>query len=121
MEMTLEFMWHKTKASMAGQVLSTQISKYGITTINSKYRNDNKIHEVNYQVIIKTRSICMFRYMAHTIYLRIQVERDWLLETNGDRRTMFRMGPVHARDNGPGVSGTRTGTYRYVPGLTICP
>ena len=50
-------------------------------------------HEVNYQVIIKTRSICMFRYMSHTIYLRTQVERGWLLETNGDRRTMFRMGP----------------------------
>jgi len=48
-------------------------------------------HEVNYQVIIKTRSICMFRYMSHTIYLHIQVERGWLLKTDGDRRTMFRM------------------------------
>jgi len=38
----------------------------------------------NYQVIIKTRPICMFRYMSHTIYLNIQVERDWLLETDGD-------------------------------------
>ena len=28
------------------------------------------------------------------------------LEIDGERRTMFRMGPVHARDNGPGVSGT---------------
>ena len=59
----------KQKASVAGQVLSTHINKHGITTINSKYGNDNKIHEVNYQVIIKTHSICMFRYMAHTIYL----------------------------------------------------
>ena len=77
-------------------------------------------HEVNYQVIMKTRSICMFRYMFHTIYLRIEVERGWLLETDGDRRTMFRMGPVHARNNDPRVSGTD----RNVPlgtGLTICP
>ena len=29
-----------------------------------------------------------------------------LLETDGDRRTMFRMGLVRARDNGQGVSGT---------------
>jgi len=43
--------------------------------------------------------------MTHTIYLRIQVERGWLLKTDGDRRIMFRVGPVHARDNGPGVSG----------------
>ena len=28
-----------------------------------------------------------------------------LLETDGDRRTMLRMGPVHAQDNGQGVSG----------------
>jgi len=74
-------------------------------------------HEVNYQVIIKTRSICMFRYMSHTIYLCTQVERDWLLKTDGDRRTMFRIGPVHARDNGPGVSGTepeRAARYRVL-------
>ena len=65
-------------------------------------------------LIIKTRSICMFEYMSHTLYLRIQVERYWLLETDGDQRTMFRMSPVHARDNGPGVSGTeleRTARY----------
>ena len=48
----------------------------------------------------------MFRYMTRNIYFRIQVERDWLLEIDGERRTMFRMGPVHARDNGPGVCGT---------------
>jgi len=42
-------------------------------------------------LIIKTRPICMFRYMSHTIYLRIQVERGWLLETDRDRRIMFRM------------------------------
>ena len=29
-----------------------------------------------------------------------------LLETDGARRTMFRMGPVDAQDNGPEVSGT---------------
>ena len=57
--------------------------------------------KLNYQVIIKTRSICMFWYMARTIYFRIQVKRGWLLEIDGERRTMFRMGPVHARDNGP--------------------
>jgi len=37
-----------------------------------------------------------------------------LLKTDGAWRTMFRMGPVHARDNGPGVSGTepkRTAKY----------
>ena len=41
-------------------------------------------HEVNYQVIIKTHSIYMLRYMARVIYFRIQVERGWLLETDGD-------------------------------------
>jgi len=71
-------------------------------------------HEVNYQVIIKLRSICMFRFMSHTIYLRTQVERGWLLKIDGERRTMFRMGLVHARDNGPGVSGTEPeSTTRY--------
>ena len=38
-----------------------------------------------------------------------------LLESDGAQRTIFRMGPVHARDNGPGVSGTeleRTARYR---------
>ena len=46
------------------------------------------------------------------------------MEIDGERRTMFRMGPghamfrmgpVHARDNGPGVSGTepeRTARHR---------
>ena len=62
--------------------------------------------KLNYQVIIKTRSICMFRYMTGAIYFCIQVERDWLLKIDGERRTMFRMGPVHARDNSLEVSGT---------------
>ena len=56
----------------------------------------------------------MFRYMARTIYFRI-LERGWLLEIDGERRTMFRMGLVHTRDNGPEVSGTepeRTVRYR---------
>jgi len=38
-----------------------------------------------------------------------------LLETDGDRRTMHRMGLVHAQDNSQGVSGTeseRTTRYR---------
>jgi len=59
----------------------------------------------------------MFQYMSHTIYLRIQVERGWLVKTDEDQRTMFRMGRVHARDNGPGVSGTepeRTTRYRVL-------
>ena len=54
----------------------------------------------------------MFQYMARTIYFRIQVERGWLLKIDGERRTMFRMGPV---DNDPGVSGTepeRTARHR---------
>jgi len=46
-----------------------------------------------YYYIIKTRPICMFRYMSHTIYLRIQVERGWLLETDRDRRTRSRACP----------------------------
>jgi len=29
-----------------------------------------------------------------------------LLKTDGDRWTMLRMGPIHARDNSQGVSGT---------------
>ena len=65
-----------------------------------------------YYYIIKTRPICIFRYMSHTIYLRIQVERGWLLKTDGDRQTMFKIGPVHARINGPGVFGTGARTYR---------
>ena len=48
----------------------------------------------------------MFQYMTGAIYFRIQAERGWLLEIDGERRTMFRMGPVHARDNGLGVSST---------------
>jgi len=56
----------------------------------------------------------MFGYMFHTIYLRIQVEQGWLLETDEDRRIIFRMGPVHARDNDSGVSGTEPEhTARY--------
>ena len=38
-----------------------------------------------------------------------------LLESDGYRRTMLRMGPVHARDNGQGVSSIepeRTARYR---------
>ena len=66
-----------------------------------------------YYYIIKTRS-SMFRHISHTIYLRIQVERGWLLEADGDQRTMFRMGPMHARDNSPGVPSTEPEcTARY--------
>jgi len=74
-----------------------------------------KYTKLNYQVIIKTRSICMFQHMVGAIYLRIQVDRGWLLEIDGERQTMFRMSPVHARDNSPGVSGTelkRTARHR---------
>jgi len=74
-------------------------------------------HEVNYQVIIKTCSICMFWYVSHSIYLRIQVERAWLLKTDENRRIMFRMSPVHAQDNSSGVSSTeleRTARYRVL-------
>ena len=61
-----------------------------------------------YYYIINAHPICMFRYMSHTIYLCIQVEQGWLLKIDGDRRTMFRMGLVHARNNGLGVSGTES-------------
>ena len=71
-----------------------------------KYRSSMSLVSIMLLLIIKTRPICMFGYMSHTIYLCIQVERGWLLKTDGDRRTMLRMGPVHSRDNGPGVSGT---------------
>jgi len=57
----------------------------------------------------------MLRYVARTIYFRIQVKRGWLMEIDGERRTMFHMGPVHARDNGPGVFGIEpelTARYR---------
>ena len=53
--------------------------------------------------------------MTGAIYFRIQVKRGWLLEIDGERRTMFRMGPMHAQDNGPGVSSTeseRTARHR---------
>ena len=71
--------------------------------------------KLNYQVIIKTRLICMFRYMTDAIYFRIQAERGWLWKIDGERRTMFRIGLVHTRDNGPVVSGTepeRTARHR---------
>ena len=44
MEITLEFIWHEIKASVAGQMPYNQISKHGVTTINSKYEHDNKIY-----------------------------------------------------------------------------
>ena len=44
MEITLEFMWHEIKASVAGQMSCNQISKHGITTLTSKYGNEHKIH-----------------------------------------------------------------------------
>jgi len=37
MEITLEYVWHEIKASVAGQTSCNQISKYGVTIINSKY------------------------------------------------------------------------------------
>ena len=46
MKMTLEFMWHEIKASVAGQISCNQISKHGVTTIDNKYGYDNKIHVV---------------------------------------------------------------------------
>ena len=42
--MTLEFVWHEIKASVVGQMSCNQISKHGVTTTNSQYGNDNKIH-----------------------------------------------------------------------------
>ena len=54
------------------------------------------------------------RPISHTSAYRPE---SMLLKTDGDRRTMFRMGPVHAQDNGPGVSGTEpecTARYRGV-------
>ena len=65
--------------------------------------------------------------MTGAIYFRIQVERGWLLETDGERRTMFRMGSVHARDNGPEYPVLSrnvplgTGTYYMPEGLSIRP
>ena len=44
MKMALEFMWHEIKASVVGQMSCNQISKHRVTTINSKYENDNEIH-----------------------------------------------------------------------------
>ena len=51
------------------------------------------------------------------------------MEIDGERQTMFRMGPVHAQDNGPGVSVLSrsrnvplgTGTYYMSEGLSIRP
>ena len=50
--------------------------------------------------------------IPHTSAYRFESK---LLETDGDRRTTLRMGPVHAPDNGQGVSGAkpeRTARYR---------
>jgi len=41
------------------------------------------------------------RPILHTYAYRPESK---LFKTDGDRQTMFRIGPVHARDNGPGVS-----------------
>ena len=52
------------------------------------------------------------RPTLHTSAYRPEGE---LLEIDGDRRTMFRIGLMHARDNGPGITGTepeRTARYR---------
>ena len=57
-----------------------------------------------YYYAIMTRPICIHRYASHSTYLCIQTESK-LLKTDGARQTMFRMGPVHAWDNGAGVSG----------------
>jgi len=37
MKITLEFMCHEIKASVAGQMSCNQISKHEVTIINSKY------------------------------------------------------------------------------------
>jgi len=52
------------------------------------------------------------RLNPHTFAYRPESK---LLKTDGARRTTFKMSPVHAWDNGPGVSGTepeRTARYR---------
>ena len=75
----------------------------------------------NYQVIIKTRPI------SHTIYLRIQVERGWLLETDGVDEpclewvpcmlgTTVQAYPVLSQNVALG-----TGTYYKPVGLSIRP
>jgi len=51
------------------------------------------------------------RPIPHTSAYKIESK---LLKTDGARRTIFRMGPVHAQDNGQGVSDTepeRTARY----------
>ena len=57
------------------------------------------------------------RSIPHTSTYR---QESKLLKTDGARRIMFRMGPLHAPDNGSGVSGTepeRTARYQtyYTP------
>ena len=78
-------------------------------------------------LIIKTHPICMFGYMFHTIYLRIQVERGWLLKTDGINEpclewvpcmpgTTVQKYPVLSQNVPLGI-----GTY-YIPvGLSIRP
>ena len=41
--MTLEFMWHEIKASVAGQMSCNQFSKHGVTTIGNKYENEIRV------------------------------------------------------------------------------
>ena len=65
-------------------------------------------------LIIKTHLIVYIGMcpIPHTSAYR---SKSKLLETDGDRRIMLKMGPVHDRDNGQGVSGTeleRTARYR---------
>jgi len=50
--------------------------------------------------------------IPHTLAYRPESK---LLKTDGDRRIILRMDPVHTRDNGQGLSGTepeRTSMYR---------
>ena len=52
------------------------------------------------------------RPIRHTFAYRPESK---LVKNDGARRTMFRIGPVHAQGNGSGVSGTepeRTARYR---------
>jgi len=60
-----------------------------------------------YYYVIKTHLICIHRSVSHSTYLPCRPESE-LLKTDRAQRIMLRTGPVHARDNSPGVSDTES-------------
>ena len=86
-----------------------------------------KYMKLNYQVIIKTRSICMFWYIASAIYFCIQIKRGSYWKLMGNNEPCLEWVPCM-----PGTTVQKylvlsqnvplgTETYYMPVGLNICP